>query len=176
MKKIICVIVLMGLPFTVTLAESRWVFGAGGSLHSFESGNDALNPVNVYMRVGLAVNEMVEFGAEISTTLADDDIGAADFDIDTTFVFIKANLQLDNGVVLYGLLGRSSIELTERRGNFTANTDDAGFGYGFGAQFGRSNQSAYTIDYISYYDDDEFDSVTGDTVHGGLNFGYVSYF
>lgn len=168
--------VLCFMPFSSGLANSGWIFGAGGGLHSFDAGSDTVNPANIFFRAALAVNEYIEIGAEISTTLIDDDIDSVDFDIDTTFVFIKGNVYLDNGIVIYAMLGNSSIEIAERRGNSTINTDDADVGFGFGVQFGRINQSAYTIDFINYYDDDEFDRVVGDTTLNSLNFGYVSYF
>lgn len=176
MSKIIFAIVLCFIPISSSLADSGWIFGAGGGLHSFDAGSDTVNPANIFFRVGLAVNEYIEFGAEISTTLVDDDIDSVDFDIDTTFVFIKGNVYLDSGIVIYAMLGNSSIEITERRSNSTINADDTDLGFGFGVQLGRTNRSAYTVDFINYYDDDEFDRVAGDTSHNSLNFGYVSYF
>ncbi len=176
MSKFFCIIILFFLPFSASLADSGWVFGAGGGLHSLDEGSDRVNPVNIFFRAGLAVNRHVEIGAEISNTLVDDNINSVDFDIDTTFVFIKGNLYLESGIVLYAMLGNSSIEITERLGTTTTSSDDTDSGFGFGAQFGQSNRSAYTFDIINYYDGNRFDGVAGDITLNSLNFGYVSYF
>ena len=172
----ICASALSIVICSSALAEPRWVIGVGGGLHHNEIDGESVSPLNVYLSLALAVNEYVEIGAEISTTLADDDIGASDFDVDTTYVFIRGKMPLDDGTVLYLQLGNSSIELAERNAGSTTNTDDAGVGFGIGVRFGAGHDSAYKIEYINYYDDDEFDSVVGDASHSSLNFGYLSYF
>ncbi len=159
-----------------SMAEPRWVVGLGGGLHHNEVNSDSVNPLNIYLSLALAINNHVEVGVEISTTLADDDIGSSDFDVDTTFVFVRGLLPLDNGTVLYAQIGNSSIELAERNSSSTTNADDADSGYGIGARFGLGNESAYSIEYISYFDDDEFDNVVGNASHSSLNLGYLSYF
>lgn len=166
----------LALFSTPVLAEPLWIAGVGVGLHHNEIENDSVNPLNLFLSLALAVNDHIEVGAEVSTTLADDDIGATDVEADTAFVFIRGKLTLDNGTVLYAQVGSSSLELTQTTGATVSDSDDTDTGFGIGARFSVGHDSAVNVEYISYFEDDEFDGVAGDASHGSLNVGYVSYF
>ena len=177
LRKLIFASVLPTLFFCFpVLAEPVWIVGVGGGLHHNEIENDSVNPLNLYLSVALAVSDHVEVGAEISTTLADDDIDSTDIEVDTAFVFIRGKMTLESGTVLYAQVGSSSIELTATTDISASNTDDTDIGFGFGARFVLGSDSAYKIEYINYFDDDEFDGVAGDASHSSLNVGYVGFF
>ncbi len=174
-------IILAGLLFisssTSGIADPAWFYSIGGSFVSFDREDGTLEPINALLRGGLAINEHIEIGVESNTTLSDDDISGVDFDVDMTFVFIKAKFQVTQNTEIYALFGPSSIELVQGSGSSTITMDDSDTGIGFGAQFFTGgNDSAFLVEYISYYDDDEFDSVSGDVTVDSINIGYVGYF
>lgn len=173
MKRILLICLLAILPYSVSHAQPGWFFGVGGGLVSFD---DSVEPVNLVLRGGLALNEWIEIGAEAGNTLAEDDVSGIDYNVGTTFIFIKANLNLSEHTQIYAMVGKSSVELAKGVGSASVVSDDGDTGIGFGAQFSLNSNSAYFIDYISYYDDDQFDGVPGDVTVDGLNIGYLTYF
>ena len=177
MRRIILASLLFISSSTSGIAEPAWFYSIGGSFVSFDGEDGTLEPVNALLRGGLSISEYIDIGVESNTTLSDDDISGVDFDVDMTFVFIKAKLQVTQGTEIYALFGPSSIELVQGSGSSTITLDDSDTGFGFGVQFFTGgNNSAYLIEYISYYDDDQFDSVSGDVTVDSINIGYVSYF
>lgn len=144
-------------------------YGIGGSLMSFDDGFDTVDPKNVFFRLGAAINEHIDIGGEISITLFPDDVAGVDFDVDTTFFFVKLNAVLNNGSKVYVMAGRADVELTGTSGGLSLSADDDDTGIGFGIQVPAGNNAYYAFDYIKYYDKDGVEAV-------GLNFGYVGHF
>lgn len=176
MKRILLICLLAILPYSVSHAQPGWFFGVGGGFVSFDDSVDSVEPVNLVLRGGLALSEFIEIGAESSTTFVEDDFMGVDYTVDTTFIFIKANLNLSERTRIYAMIGKSSVELARGVGSTSVVFDDGDTGFGFGAQFTLNQNSAYFVDYISYYDDDQFDGIPADVTVDGLNIGYLAYF
>ena len=178
MRKVLLSCLLFWLPLSVGHAQPQpaWFFGVGGGLVTFDDSVDSVEPMNWVLRGGLALNEVIEVGVDASFTFSDDELSGAEFDVDFSFVFIRANLNLSESTRLYVMAGTSSIELTRKIGSNSVTFDDAGPGFGIGVEFGRSPESAYFIDYITYYDDNQFDGIPGNVTLDGLNIGFISYF
>lgn len=176
MKRVLLICLLTLTPYSVSHGQPGWFFGVGGGFVSFDNSVDSVEPVNLVLRGGLALNDFIEIGAEVGNNLAEDDVSGVDYTVDGTFIFIKANLNLSEGTRVYAMIGKSSIELTQGAGSASVVFDDSDTGIGFGLQFTLSPKSSYFVDYISYYDDDQFDSIPGDITVDGLNIGYLSYF
>ncbi len=177
MKKMLVACLLVGLmPFTVVSADTQWFFGGGGGLINLDNDTDIIDTGNVYLRGGVALNRYFEIGAEVGFTVLSDDINDVDHDVQTLLVFFKANLPVSDDSDLYLLLGASNVKLTEGIARTADELDDDDSAIGIGVQVRNSANSYYTVDYISYFDDDEFDSVNTDVSASGINFGFVSYF
>ena len=164
------------LSVTTVSADSQWFFGGGGGLVNLDNDTDIIDTGNVFLRGGFALNAYLDIGAEVGFTLLSDDINNVDNDVQTLFVFLKGNLPVSDDTSLYLLLGVSNVKLTEGIANSAEELDDDGTGIGIGVQLRNKNNSYFTVDYISYYDDDEFDDVNADVTARGINFGFVSYF
>ena len=177
MKKMLVGCILAGLmPFTVVSADTQWFFGGGAGLINLDNDTDIIDTGNIYLRGGVALNSYFEIGGEVGFTILTDDINDVDHDVQTLLVFFKANLPVSNDSSLYLLLGASNVKLTEGFASSADELDDDGTAVGIGVQVRNSANSYYTVDYISYYDDDEFDGINADVSANGINFGFVSYF
>ena len=176
MKALIRTVFCGLLLIASTSAGAGGFFGAGGSLMSLDDGFDTYDPINGFLRAGLAINENVEVGFEYNITLLSDEQYGLDWDVDTTFIFAKINLLLNQGSKLYFMIGAADVEFTGSVGGSSASLDDSGTGYGFGAQFVANERAYYALDYIFYYDDNEFAGFPVDTTVDAFNFSYVQYF
>lgn len=150
--------------------------GVGASLLSADDSFDEAKPVNAFLRAGLALNRHFEIGGELSYTLIEDDVLGIDYDVDTRFIFLQANIVMNSGTKLYFMVGRSEITITSTSGPLDIEDDDTGTGYGIGLQFPGAGNSYGAIDYINYYDRSEFDDTPASFVVDGINFSYITYF
>jgi hypothetical protein len=176
MKKVLLLSMLCFLPFSSVQADVRWFFGGGAGLVTFDDSVDEVEPINGLVRAGLGVNQYFDIGIERSVTVIDDDIDGVDFDVDMTFIFVKGNLPINDTTKLYLMVGKADVEITGSLGNFSASFDDSDTAFGVGLQFESGESGGYFVDYISYYDDSEFDGVAADITTDSLNFGYIAYF
>ena len=177
MHKILFTFLIFLLPSSHSFAEPAWYFSVAGSFVSFDGQDGTVDPINASLQGGLSINQYLDIGVESNTTLSDDDISGVDFEVDIIFVYVRAKMQISENTDIYALFGSSSVELVQGSGRSALIMDDSDTGFGFGAQFFRDGRgSAYLIEYISYYDDDQFDGVSSDTTVDGINFGYVQYF
>lgn len=144
-------------------------YGIGGALMNFDDGFDEVEPKNVFFRLGVSLNDYVDFGGEVSITLLPDEISSVDFDVDTTFFYIKLNAPLDSGAKVYLMLGPSDVEVTGSSGGVSISADDSDTGIGFGFETPLDAGGFLHFDYIRYFDDDGVEAV-------GLNFGYMAKF
>ena len=176
MKKIVLAILLGLTPFSVSQADKGWFLGGGGGFMTFDDGFDSVDPLNLFVRGGYSFGQYFEIGGEYSFTLSSDSVGPVDFDVDTTFVFLKGKLPVSDSTQLYALVGPSTVDLTGSLGNVSASFDDSGTGVGVGVQFQTSGSTYFHIDYIKYYDDDQFDNVRADVSVDAINIGFVNYF
>ncbi len=144
-------------------------YGIGGALMSFDDSVDEVEPKNAFFRLGVSLNEYVDLGGEISITLLPDEISDVDFDVDTTFFYLKLNAPLDSGAKIYLMVGPSDVELTGSSGGISISADDSDTGIGFGFETPLDSGAFFQFDYIRYFDDDGVDVI-------GINFGYLAKF
>lgn len=149
--------------------------GVGGSLLSFDDSFEAAEPVVALLRAGYAINRHFEIGGELGYTVIEDDVFGIDYDVDTRFIFVQANIVMDSGTKLYFMIGRSEVTLDSTSGGVDFGGEDSGTGYGIGLQFPGGANAYGAIDYINYYDS-EFDDIFPDAVVDGINFSYITYF
>lgn len=165
----------IALLFSGNLVAGPYL-GVGASLLSADDSFDEANPVNGFLRAGFAINRHFEFGGELSYTVIEDDVLGIDYDVDTRFIFVQANIVMNSGTKLYLMVGRSEITITSTSGPFDIEDDDTGTGYGIGLQFPGGGNSYGAVDYINYYDRSEFDDIPASFVVDGINFSYITYF
>lgn len=177
MKNILLAIILVSFfRVSVVYADSGWFVGGGGGLISMDTGADLVDTGNLFLRGGYYLTEYLDIGAEVGFTLFTDDINDVDYDIQSMVVFLKANLPLSDETTLYVLAGASNVKLIQGVATTSVEADDDGTAVGIGVQVRSANDSFYTVDYITYFDEDEFDNTVGDVKVGGINFGFISYF
>ncbi|MCP4980217.1 MAG: porin family protein [Gammaproteobacteria bacterium] len=165
----------LALSFSGGLYAGPYV-GAGGSLMSFDDGFDTVDPINGFLRVGYALNENFEIGGEFNITLLPDEISDVDFDVDTTFIYLQGNIVMQGGTKLYLMFGRTDLTVTASSGGISIEGDETGTGYGFGVQIPQGGNGYISIDYIRYFDEDEFEGFSGDFDAAAFNLGYIGYF
>jgi len=164
------------LIFSANCHAAGAFVGVGASLLSADDSFDAAEPVNAILRLGLALNRHFEIGGELGYTVIEDDVLGIDYDVDTQFIFVQANIVMNSGTKLYFMVGRSEITITSTSGPFDIENDDSGTGYGIGLQFPGGSNAYGAIDYINYYDRSEFDGIPASFVVDGINFSYITYF
>ena len=169
MKKLIAGILFLSLSFSVTAQEGpRAYWTLGGSLLTFDDGFDSIKPIQVFGRLGYDFNANIGIGFEGGFSLIEDDVSGIDFDVTTTFFYLKGSIPIGNDAKLYAMIGPTNVELTGSFGGLSASIDDNDTGIGFGYEKTLSTFSI-TVDYIIYNDSSgvEVDAI---------NVGYVSYF
>jgi len=134
-------------------AQAGAFFGVGGSLMSYEEPGLKVEPINALLRGGYAFNDYVELGGEFNFTLLPDSEIGADWDVDTTFLFLKLNLPLGDTARAYVMVGPTDVEVSATVGFFQIIADDTDTGTGFGIQFDNAAGATWALDYITYFDD-----------------------
>lgn len=169
MKIIIAGILASFISFAASAQEGpRTYWTLGGSLLSFDDGFDTINPIQVFGRLGYDFNANVGIGAELGFSLIEDEVLGVDFDVTTTFFYLKGSIPVGEDAKLYAMIGPTNVELTGSFGGISASADDDDTGIGFGYEK-SSGASAFSIDYIIYNDNTGVD-VTA------INLGFVNYF
>jgi hypothetical protein len=160
MKRVLLFTLICLMPFSAAKAkESDWFFFAiGPGLMRADGGAKDVEPFNFYYRGGVSLNQYVDIGVEVNKTRAGDDLGGDGFEIDTQFVYLKGNIALSKRTNLYLMLGQTEVEISVEfpqpiAGQTQFTTEDTGIGYGIGFEFEQSGHSVFTIDYITYFDD-----------------------
>lgn len=177
MKNILLAIILIGfLPATIVHADTGWFAGGGAGLINLDNGTDQVDTGNLFFRGGYHISEIIEIGAEVGFTLFTDDINDIDHDLQTMMVFLKASLPLSDFTSVYVLGGASNVKLSQAIASSSVDFDDDGTAVGIGVQVRNAEGSYFTVDYITYFDEDEFDNSVGDVNVGGINFGFINYF
>ena len=171
MKKLITGILALLFSFSFTApaqAEPSSYWTLGGSLLTFDDGFDTIEPVQIFGRLGYDLNANIGIGVEGGFSLIEDELAGVDFDVTTTFLYLKGSLPVGDGAKIYAMVGPTNVELTGTFGGFSASVDDDDTGFGFGYE-SKLNSHSFTIDYIMYNNN------TGVDV-SAINVGYVSYF
>ena len=181
MKKIVLACLLCILPWSVSQAETKALFSASvGQVSWDDDENDfSADPINLFFRGGVALNQYIDLGVEWGTTLVDDKKDNVEFELESIMIFAKANIPISESTQLYALAGVSSVDLivNQRKGVRVGSYDDEGVGVGVGIQIGSDDTAKFMIEYINYYqDDEEFGNLPGDFSLSSINFGYVGYF
>ncbi len=102
-----------------------------------------------------------------------------DFNIETSYLFVRTNLPINNEYKLYLMAGVTHVELQ----NYTLAgfsrelKSQSGNGYGIGLQIPMKENNAYfAIEYVNYLDEDEFDGEPVDVTVDALNLRFTYYY
>ena len=157
-------------------AENRWFAGGAAGLASFDDEADVVDTGNLYLKFGYAFGDYLEVGASYGFTLLTDDINNIDHDLDIGLVYVKGKLPINDNSQLYLMIGATQLKLSEAIRDSASSVEDNGSGFGIGVEVLGENSIGYSVEYVIYYDDDEFDGVDIDVISSGFNFGFVKYF
>ena len=169
MKKLIAGVLTLLISFAANAQEGpRTYWTLGGSLLTFDDGVDSIKPIQVFGRLGYDFNANLGIGFEGSFSLVEDELLGVDFDVSTTFFYLKGSIPIGDDAKLYAMIGPTNVELTGSFGGISvsADDDDTGIGFGYEKDLGGSSIS---IDYITYNSNSGID-VTA------FNLGFVNYF
>lgn len=177
MKKLSLVIWVLSMMFCANaFADNRWFLGGAVGLARFDDDIDVVDTGNLYLKFGYSIGDYLELGANYGMTLLTDDIDNVDHDLDIGMVYVKGKMPINDTSRLYLMLGASQVELTEAIRDTSTSIEDEGNSLGIGVEVRPSDAIGYSVEYIVYYDDDEFDGVSIDVFSSGFNFGIVQYF
>ena len=170
MKKIGILTFILLLSVSAQLRAAEGAYGAfGAGILTFDAGgSEDVEPTQLVGRLGYNFNDYVGIGFEGGFSLIEDEIFGVDFDVTTTFIYLRGSLPLGERSSVYALIGPSNVELTGSAGGLSISGDDDDTGVGFGFETELDTVSFF-IDYITYFDDDDVEVTS-------INLGVVSYF
>jgi len=169
MKIKLFLLTVLLLVFTARGYAAQGAYASvGGGLLKFDDGFDTVKPKQVVLRIGYNFNEYIGLGYEGGFSLIKDELYNVDFDVKTTFLYLKGSFPISETSFVYLLAGPTNVKLTgsDRGVSVSSDDDDTGTGVGFET---RLNTARLFVDYITYYDKDGVD------VHS-LNIGAAFYF
>jgi hypothetical protein len=157
MKIIASGILALLISFTASAQEephAYWVLG--GSLLTFDDGFDSIKPKQLFGRLGYDFNANFGIGFEGGFSLIEDEVSGVDFDVSTTFLYLKGSIPIGGDAKLYAMIGPTKVEITGSVGgvSISADDNDTGIGFGFEKDLGTSS---ILVDYIIYNDNDGVD-------------------
>ena len=157
------------LTLSVQLRAAEGAYGAvGGGFLTFDDGFDEVKPKQLLGRLGYNFNDYIGIGFEGGFSLIEDELFGVDFDVTTTFFYLRGNVPVGEDSSVYVLVGPTNVEVTGSSGGTSISADDDDTGIGFGFETPLESVSFF-VDYITYYDDDGVDATS-------INLGVVSYF
>ena len=159
---------MISIPATAQEENSKAYWTLGGSLLTFDDGIDSIKPIQVFGRLGYDFTDNIGIGFDGGFSLIKDELGGVDFDVTTSFLYLKGSLPIGEESKLYAMIGPTSVELTGTLGglSISADDDDTGIGFGFEKSMGTHSIS---VDYIIYNDNSGVDV-------SAINLGFVRYF
>lgn len=168
-KTLLVVTSALLLSVSAQLHATEGAYGAvGGGLLTFDDGFDKVKPKQLIGRLGYNFNDYIGIGFEGGFSLIEDELSGVDFDVTTTFIYLRGSAPVGEKSSVYALIGPTNVDLTGSSGgiSISADDDDTGIGFGFETEL---ESVSFFVDYITYFDDDgvEVDSI---------NLGVVSYF
>jgi len=169
MKNSVMLAAVFGLVLGSQCLAAQGVYGAiGGSVLQFSNGGELLRPKQLIVRIGYNFNDYIGLGYESGLSVIEDQLAGAEFESDTSFVYLKGSLPINEHASLYILAGSAEVELTRSIGgtSVTSTDDDTGFGFGLETLEGKVR---FFIDHVTYFKDND------DTVDS-LNLGAVFSF
>ena len=113
-------------------------------------------------------NNYIGVGFEGGFSLIEDELFGVDFDVTTTFFYVRGSIPVGGKSSVYVLIGPTNVDLTGSVGGFSITGDDNDTGTGFGFETQLETLS-FSVDYITYFDDDGVDV-------NSINFSLGSYF
>jgi hypothetical protein len=140
----------------------------GGGLLKFDDGFDTVKPKQVVFRIGYNFNEYIGLGYEGGFSLIKDELYNVDFDVKTTFFYLKGSIPISETSSVYLLAGPANVKLTASDSGVSVSADDDDTGKGIGFET-RLDSARLFVDYISYYDKDGTDGHS-------FNIGAAFYF
>ena len=170
MNKLIAglLILMISIPATAQEEKPQAYWSLGGSLLTFDDGVDSIKPIQVFGRLGYDFNAYIGVGIEGGFSLIEDEISGVDFDVTTTFLYLRGSVPIGDDSKLYAMVGPTNVEVTGSLGgiSISADDDDTGIGFGFEKSIGTYSIS---VDYIIYNDNSGVDV-------SAINLGFVRYF
>jgi len=163
---------MISIPATAQEVKPHAYWSLGGSLLTFDDGTDEIKPTQVFGRLGYDFNAYIGVGIEGGFSLIEDEIAGVDFDVTTTFLYLKGSIPVGDDAKIYAMIGPSNTEITGTVSGFSLSVDDSGTGIGFGFEQTLRSDAAFSIDYIKYTDEFEGFSIDVDAI----NLGFVKYF
>jgi len=140
----------------------------GGGLLTFDDGFDTVKPKQLLFRIGYNFNEYIGLGYEGGFSLIKDELYGVDFDVTTTFVYVKGSFPISETSSIYLVTGPTNVELTGSDSGVSVSTDDDDTGLGFGFET-KLETARLFVDYTTYYDSDGVEVKS-------LNVGAAFYF
>ncbi len=157
MKRIISLLAVLLLMTVSNSYAAPGAYGAvGGGLMNFDDGFDSIKPKQLIFRLGYDFNDYFGLGYEGGFSLIKDDLFGVDYDVTTSFFYLKGSYPVSNNAKIYLLAGPTNVELTGEVGGFSvsADDDDTGIGFGFETQL---TSARLFFDYITYNNNDGAD-------------------
>ena len=159
---------MISIPAMAQEEKSQAYWSLGGSLLTFDDSVDSIKPIQVFGRLGYDFNDYIGIGFEGGFSLIDDELGGVDFDVTTSFLYLKGSLPIGEDSKLYAKIGPTSVELTGTFGGISVSADDDDTGIGFGFEKSMGTRSI-SVDYIIYNDNSGVDV-------SAINLGFIRYF
>jgi len=172
------------VPVPVAAPASAGNFYVGGALAAMAARSDCEgNRANVFAdekgqdrQIGitgiLGYDFMDYLGAELRASMGiANDADNAD-KIQQYGIYLKPNYDITDAINLYGLLGYSSVNMSDCMFDTGAATDNtnAGFSYGAGLDYGVTENISVFTDIVNYLRDDDKDSTWGTNI--GLKYNF----
>lgn len=169
MKTLMLLVSVLLLTVSAQTRAAEGAYGAfGGGFLTFDDGFDAVKPKQLVGRLGYNFNDYFGLGFEAGFSLIEDELFDVDFDVTTTFFFLRGSVPVSETASVYVLIGPTDVELTGSSGGSSVSADDDDTGIGFGFET-RLETVSFFVDYITYFDDDDVDVTS-------INLGVVGYF
>lgn len=169
MKILLVLASVLLLTLSVQLRAAEGAYGAvGGGLLTFDDGFEEVKPKQLLGRLGYNFNDYIGIGFEGGFSLIEDQLFGVDFDVMTTFFYLRGSIPVSETSSVYVLIGPTNVELTGSSGGFSLAADDDDTGTGFGFETELDTVSLF-VDYIKYNDNDGVDV-------SSINLGIVGYF
>lgn len=169
MKKLLLLVSALILTVSAQSRAAEGAYGAfGGGLLTFDDGFDEVKPKQLLGRLGYNFNDYFGIGFEGGFSLIEDELDDVDFDVTTTFFYLRGSIPVSETADVYLLIGSTNVELTGSSGGISLSADDDDTGTGFGFETRLDTVSLF-VDYITYFDDDGVDVTS-------INLGVVGYF
>jgi len=176
MKK--CLFLTAMLCSSVTFAASGdSYFGGGYHLGKYEeSGIPSASPTALKLEYGKYITDSIAIEGHFAFGLKEDTVSVEGINLDLEIkqaisLFVKGDLNLNESVNLYGLLGftKGKLKVSAPGYDLSTTESDSGLSYGAGIESITANGLIFSAEYIMYLSEDDYD-------YSGFNFGIAKKF